>query len=229
MKNLQLHKEDSISSGNFLSLKMLLVVITVLLLVGTIFVYFNFKAPKGSMRLINTSSISDWNMYVNEKYNYEVQYPQVVTLDSMNMFPSEGFKNEVEIEFVINGFATLVGIEAFPPTYFNTSTLKQFSENFRGLQVGDSNPNIPKDRIIGDLYSTTISNQQAYAFDLSWGVRTDASESGYSFGDRVVYIVVLTEDNNGNKYVIRYLKDNEDARKIISTFKFRNTSIKKEN
>jgi hypothetical protein len=101
--------------------------------------------------------------------------------------------------------------------------IKEIAEIYYDLNKNDSNPNVPKDRIIGELERKDINGYEAYQFILDWGFYKLNSQdyletsNGMSL-DGLSKLVFIT---NGDKKMLIRIKCNDPIfEMILSTFEF---------
>ncbi|OHA83000.1 MAG: hypothetical protein A2937_02230 [Candidatus Yonathbacteria bacterium RIFCSPLOWO2_01_FULL_47_33b] len=170
-----------------------------------------------------TMAQAKWNVYINTKYGYTLQYPQSVYLQPKQEEERLPTEESSSIEMGRRGTADVgIQISAWTPyTYQVTDKtaleynrianldLKPFAETLRKKFVDDKNPNFPN-KNIGGLEEINFSGHKAYA----------ATVTGYMDGygsDTFRYIYL---DGGSHKLVLQYSLKGDLSKQVIDSFKF---------
>jgi hypothetical protein len=156
----------------------------------------------------------NWNVYNNTVHGYRVSYPSVVTIAPITEIDSRSLDKVDDLEFFLPGkitalFVTVSTQYANAPEAIATERatlislpLRQFAETLRQYQITDKNPAV-LGKQIGNLQETDFAGQKAYSFTLTKSFSLGLA-GGYALADGTMYNYILTENKNGEKFIIHY-------------------------
>ena len=172
------------------------------------------------------NKVDGWKTYANEKYKYSFQYPSSSSVGINGMSPDEDLKQTFWPIVVFNPQnkkVSLLTVEPDPPFSLHTSpgytvflnlSLDDLAQTIWKSNKNSTNDNFPNKKI-SDLSPVNIAGIQGYEFTLDSAF--DLGGSGYALDAEQKYIFA---ESGGHKFMISLPTNNQDAEKILSTFKF---------
>jgi len=209
--------------------KAITIFVAIIIVVGSMALfarYRNTASLKEGVKSVETATTTvqaKWNVYINTKYGYTLQYPQSVYIQPKQEEERLPTEESASIEMGVRGTAD-VGIQIaawIPYTYQTTDKialehnriihldLKSFSEILRQKEADDKNSNFPKKKV-GALEEINFAGQKAYAVTITGYMDGYGSDTF-----RRIYL-----DGESYKLVLQFSLKGELSEQIIDTFKF---------
>lgn len=152
--------------------------------------------------VFNSDNTSDWNVYINSKYNYKFKYPKIVQIyneqeaDSDPIYESSRIKSFIpgNSENKLDVFVWLGTLSAHEAVNTDRGdTIKRLGLYYQGNDVGS-------------IEEIMFANQVAY----SYKIKNELED-----GDHTNYTVIFIEHNG---YAIKILYKGKLMRDIVKTF-----------
>jgi hypothetical protein len=175
---------------------------------------------------------SDWKTYGNTAFKYRVQYPSnmsVGPLDQYNYITPITEQNQIIItkdDLTPNSYNNLsyVAIKIAAVRYLGapgenpiSQNLRSFAEAKQASLLNGVSPTIKAQ--VSDLQKMDFASSTAYFFDISDDFELATAGSGYP-PPGIFNRYIFFENQNKEKFIIWYPKDDSTSQKIVDTFRF---------
>jgi len=227
MENLQNQEIQPVNqqvkkSGISTLIGIIIIVAVSVILFGGVFAYqYFFVKPQPAVQTQNqTNQTAGWKIYTNNKYGFEIKYPDFIEV-------KEGFcasmcASDDEVGFLdkTNTFLKIETVAAQVKLWdagnvVGSITLEEFTNGFWEATKNDKNTLIPT--LLGEIKETSIGKQKAYIFSSENGIvmpsRSEALEAKTNF--------LFFSNTDGSKGILSFKDENSKvANQMLSTFKF---------
>ncbi len=164
---------------------------------------------------------ADWQTYRNERYLYGFKYPEGAAISS-NEYATDN-KKAYNISVITAPARPTFNVEVIDPEYFRDSIisdtanleLEEYVKKIHQMNKEDINPYILDKKKVGDILLITVGDESGYQFLLE-GSYID-EKINYVLKQEHLYVFL---SKNNKKYIIWFPADNEQSKKILSTFRF---------
>ncbi|MDQ5950701.1 MAG: hypothetical protein QG585_643 [Patescibacteria group bacterium] len=163
-----------------------------------------------------TASVS-WKDYNNTAYNYQIKYPESIEINTTDEYSKDGYVDSTGIAFH-TVLGDIIIIQAGGAT---TTNLLNYANYFRNQQVNNDRleTSTKNSRIVGELSKTEFNGRPAYQMLLSSVVRFEGWGSVIGDDDEP-FVYIITENSQGEKFVIAYREEFDLSKKILETFRY---------